>query len=692
MVAGMGLPPTGPEDDSARGPNFNLSVAMLLLRPFRRPVLVLHLTAVLFVPLRAANWPAIDPADLTLTASAIDPDAVAEVLRHETTIDDSFSNGTDRGVYRRIKTFNRAGVEKYSVIDIPFVRGRSRVRGIEARTIKPDGTTVELNPKDVYEREIVRINQTRVRVKSFAPPGLEPGAIVEYRYRLEDNEWNFFYPLTFNDEVPTRSSLFKFRPFAGLSGLRLQSVYMNTATRDLKQGAQGYYEFAQTDIPALPEEPFQPPQSTVASSILIYYTFDSGEPPDKYWKKQSRDLFDATRRETKAAKELTERAQRLVAGAATDDEKLQRLHDYCRTAIVNRSRRDLTFTEDERKKFKSNDSAVKTLRAGYGTRSEINTLFVALARAVGFDARLALGNDRSYFPANRQLSVPFIFTDRLGAVQRDGKWQFFDPGAAFLPAGMVAWRNADTLALIADEKAERMEMVTGARAEQSLRHRTARLTVADDGALEGEMTWRLTGHFEAGEKVEFSGSTNKEIIDRLRGQLEPMLRGAELSDVKVTNADRTVEAMEISFRVRVPGFAERTGSRLFVQPSVFRRNARPIFASPERKTAVVFHYRASEFDDVEITLPNGFVIESGHSPAGLDLGRAGNYAVTVHWDPRRRMLRYERAMTLNAIGFVPQHYAVLRDAFDTIQDRDDYTLTFRLEEPAAAEATGAPAS
>lgn len=639
------------------------------------------------LPLPGANWPALNPAELAATAPTLDPEAAAEILSYEARIDDTSRTETDWEVYQRVKVFTRAGVERYSVIDVPFVRGESWVRSIEARTIKPDGTIVTLNPKDIYEREVIRSSTVRVRVKSFAPPGLEPGAIVEYRCRTADSRSMPFFALAFNRDVPVHRSVYRFRPWGEFT-LKLQAVFMNTASRKLTADSSGYYVFEETNVPASPDEPFQPPRSTIASTVLLYYTYDSVTTPEKYWKERSRWLFRLTKEEARASKEITQRAQQLTAGAASDDEKLQRLHNFCRTTITNRERRERVSDEPEGK-IVSNESATKTLRTGRGTQADINTLFVALAGALGFDARLALANDRSYFPARRDLATPFIFTDRVGAVKRGEQWQLFDPGAAYLPPGVPDWRNADTHVLIADGAQERVVAVPGSPAEFSWRHRSARLEIREDGDLEGEVTMRYGGHYETAEKNDLERATAAEIATRLRSSLENTLKGVEVSDVKVRNGERSIEPLEISCRVHVPGFAERTGTRLFVQPSVFRRNAAPLFPQPVRRAAVLFPFRTSERDTVEIIVPEGFALEAGHSPGDLSLGQVGHYGVTIAWERSTRRLHYERTFTLHVIGFLPDRYDALRQVFDEIQNRDNHTLTFRNVAEGVANAPAA---
>ena len=67
------------------------------------------------------------------------PGAAAVILWREVTTDDVKGMSTE---YQRIKVFTDEG-KKYADIEIPYVEHFSKVEDIQARTIRPDGTTVD---------------------------------------------------------------------------------------------------------------------------------------------------------------------------------------------------------------------------------------------------------------------------------------------------------------------------------------------------------------------------------------------------------------------------------------------------------------------------------------------------------------------------------------------------------------------
>ena len=110
--------------------------------------------------------------------------------------------------YIRIKIFTEKGREDNSKIDIPFgkISGSGvdiRIRDISARTIKADGSIIELNNKDIFERDVVKANRVKLKAKSFAMPGIEVGSIIEYRWKeIRGDTLSFYDRLQFAREIP----------------------------------------------------------------------------------------------------------------------------------------------------------------------------------------------------------------------------------------------------------------------------------------------------------------------------------------------------------------------------------------------------------------------------------------------------------------------------------------------------------
>jgi hypothetical protein len=121
--------------------------------------------------------------------------------------------------------------------------------------IKPDGSTVLLDPKDVFEREIVKAGKIKVKTKSFAIPGIEPGVIVEYKYRETIKDaWGNGIRLVFQQDIPMQKIVFHVRPQKGFSLVpRFYNMAQTTFVEDPDE--KGFLVASLSNVPAYKVEP-----------------------------------------------------------------------------------------------------------------------------------------------------------------------------------------------------------------------------------------------------------------------------------------------------------------------------------------------------------------------------------------------------------------------------------------------------
>src|ERR1044071_6039418 len=170
------------------------------LRPGASGALALLLALLFFAAAPAhargdKDWKPVDPAEIALKQPLVEKDADAEVLLWEVKVADEAEGGDPRTVlkhYVRIKIYNERGRESQSQVYIFAAKlgGREiKISDIAGRTIKPDGSVVELKKEDIYERMAERRGDgLKLKAKSFAMPGVEPGSIIEYRWRAVRGE------------------------------------------------------------------------------------------------------------------------------------------------------------------------------------------------------------------------------------------------------------------------------------------------------------------------------------------------------------------------------------------------------------------------------------------------------------------------------------------------------------------------
>jgi hypothetical protein len=205
--------------------------------------------------------------------------------------------------------------------------------------------------------------------------------------------------------------------------------------------------------------------------------------------------------------------------------------------------------------------------------------------------------------------------------------------------------------------------------------------LSEDGTLEGDVKIEYTGHlgFDKKEYNDDDSPTQRE--DTLRDLVKSQMSTAEISDIKIENVTDPVKPFTYSYHVRVPGYAQRTGKRLFFQPGFFNHGEKALFPAASRKYDVYFHYPWAEQDKITFELPAGFEIDSGDAPAPIPPEMTNNIcAQKVKIFVGNRTLTYDRDFYFGGGGsilFPVERYPVLKQLFDAINKADEHTITLK---------------
>lgn len=658
-----------------------------LFSPFALVVCLLAVIVVAGATPAAAvfeDWKPVDPAELTLKTPTVEKDADAEGLFWEVRIDDSPDGDLIFNHYLRVKVFTDRGRESQSKIDLPFGNfyGREvKIKDIAARTIKPDGSIVELKKEDIFERTIVKVSGLRVKARSFAMPSVEPGCIIEYRWRETRGRSGAHYlRLQFQRDIPVRRVQYFIKPLEYV-GLGFNSITLHGQSAPWVKEKNGFFSTSMTNMPALVEEARMPPEDQVKTWMLVYYATNDKRPDaDKYWVQVGKEFYENNKSLIKPNDEIKKLATSLTAAAKTDEEKLQTLYEYCQSKIKNWNDDASGLTEEERDKLKTNNNPGETLKRGVGSGLDIDMLFAALATAAGFDARIPLSPNRGDLFFDKSLPNDYFIDPRNVAVNVGGTWRFFDPGTKHIPYGMLFWGEEGEQSLITDPKQPVWVETPMSAPEKSQIKRRAKLKLTDDGTLEGEVSVEYSGHFAIDRKEDVDEESETQRVDRVKTEIKELMSAADLSDIKIENVTDSAKPLIYTFHIRVPGYAQRTGKRIFIQPAFFQRGVNPLFATAGRKHPIYFSFPWSEDDHVQIELPPGYALDNADAPAPFGSGKISEYKPTLSVTSDGKTLVYKRTFFFgggNAVLFPLETYPAMKGYFDQLHKQDNHNIALK---------------
>ena len=664
---------------------------MTVFPRFISQMVVLCFGLVLPVVVFADDWRPLDPADVALKGPVVEKDADAEAIIWEVRVADNADGGSVRTVfshYVKIKVFTERGRESQSKIDIPFL-GNWTIRDIAARTIKPDGTISEIKKEDILERVIVKEGGRKIKAKSFAMKGVEPGAIIEYRWKeVRNDRLANYIRLDFQRDVPVQNVKYYLKPLSlpGFTyGMRAQTFQSHT-TPFVKE-KDGYYSTTMSYVPAFREEPRMPPEAAIRPWMLVYYSEDRNLSADQFWKTFGKEAYDRNKGRMKVSDEVKQAAVAAIGDATDPEQKVQRLFEFCRSKIKNVNDDASGFTSEERAKLKENKSPADTLKRGMGTGYDIDMLFAALALAAGFDARVVNLSDRSDIFFDRAFADDYFIQTFDIAVKIGDQWRFYDPASTYVPYGMLRWQEESQDALLTDPKEPVWIKTPLSAPDKSKLKRIAKLRLSEDGTIEGDVTVEYSGHLGVERKEWDDEESPAQREETLRESIKARMSTAELADIVIENVTDPLKPFTYKYKIKVPGYAQRTGKRIFLQPAFFQYGVRPLFTTSTRKHDVYFNYPWSEEDEVTVDLPEGFSLDSADAPTPFSSAPISEYKPSASVSKDGRTVIYRRMFYFGGGGnilFPVASYGQLKVYFDQLHKQDNHILTLKQDAATAA--------
>ncbi|HKV34531.1 MAG TPA: DUF3857 domain-containing protein [Pyrinomonadaceae bacterium] len=638
-------------------------------------VVILVLSSIGWATVNAAGeeWRPLEPDHLSLKAAVVEPNADAEAIFWDIRVDDGGQNDLVLSHYVRIKIFTERGRDKHSKIDIPYISG-VKIKDVAARTIKPDGSIVELLKDDIIEKTVVKVSGLKLRTKTFAFPGIEPGAIIEYKWKeVISNSSANNLRLQFQRDIPVQTITYHIKP-AGKMSVDVRAFNMDEPRFEKEKN--GFQVATVTNMPAFREEPLMPPEDNVRSWAMVkYYSILSlllGYPM------LASSVYSGFQPYMKVDKEIKAKAAEITAGATTEDEKLQKIFEFVRTSIKNTQDENSGFTDDQIEKLKENKKPSDTLKRGVGPGIDINLLFAALANAAGLEARVALLPDRGQRLFDRNVHIPGALRPSNIAVRSGTSWKFFDPGLPYITPDMLRWQEEGVDALIADERPI-WTRTPLSPPEKSKEKRTATLKLDENGTLEGDVTVEYTGHLAVERKRLNDEDSATQREENLKEMVKHRLSSAELTNIVIENATDPVKPFVYKYHVRIPEYAQRTGKRLFFQPGYFNKGVEPMFSAGTRRYPIYFHYPWSEEDAITIELPKGYTLDNADRPAPIGAG-ISKHEVRIGVTNDQRTLHYNRSFFFgqrDLLLFTVDKYELLKRLFDEVSKADNHMITLK---------------
>jgi hypothetical protein len=622
----------------------------------------------------AATWPPVPPDAWTQKARPDSGGRDAIILSEEGTAQDKGSSY--RFTFsRRLRIFTEDGRDA-GKLEIDYLKGRSKLIEVAARSIRPDGTATELSPDQVLTTTIVKSGGSEYSRATVIVPGIEPGCIVDYRYTLEGKYGGFWvWPWSFQNNYYTLESRYRWqaqdelysRPRWSYHKIA-ESMVDRACTPDCDKVKE--VVFVAHAVPGARNEVWVPPLLDAGAGVVTFYSAPSRSSID-FWSEWKHALDEVAERFGKDMGSFAKVVDDAKAKNPNPDDALDEVCRWLRTNVrstAELSWQDLQGAGKERSFWGKEASLAGLIKHGEGSPYEINLALATAAQRLGFESCVCLMKDRRDGAFDYDV-IGGLPTEPITAIRPKGSshWKFYQPASRFAIPENVPWYLRGGPGLVAGPG---MDLTVTVRPEDggaSEARWDLDLTLDGAGGLSGKMTGALRGEQARAHRAWLFTEDPARHADLLKDELSPKgMPELEFASVKLDGSPDS--AFVISGTARYPLVAAASGSvtTLPVEklaPWRFEGE----FENAQRTQPIFFRYPRHEVLTVDLHLPANATIEELPRPGSFE-NEVGSWQ--TRWSRIADGVRFERTVDV-LYGEIPaRRYTNVRSFFRGLNEAD----------------------
>jgi hypothetical protein len=407
--------------------------------------------------------------------------------------------------------------------------------------------------------------------------------------------------------------------------------------------------------------------------VLFSYTaFRSGE---EYWKVKGKSWSKHSDSFIGPNSELRDATQKVIAGATTDDQKLRKIYAAVMVLENTNYTRGRTTDEDKAAGLRKVNNVSDVLANKRGSGSEINSLFIGMARAAGLKAyRMMVTNRQNNLFTAAWLSFTQLNSD-IAIVSVDGKEQYFDPGARYCEYAQLAWPDTNSEGIRQSDNGVVFAQTLTQPYTANVVGRAANLHMDANGEINGGVVLSFKGAPALRWREVALKSDQEALQTSLRRFLEASFpKTLEVKFLSIKNVTDYEQPLIVEYSVKGT-MGTTTGKRIVLPLDPFEARVTAAFPNEKRENAVYFEYPQLRQDAVRIFLPKDLEVEAAPSSSSVPIKDMGLYKVDVAQAPGNITIR--RTYAFNSILVPKAEYADLRSFYSKMESSDQQSVVLK---------------
>jgi transglutaminase-like putative cysteine protease len=487
-------------------------------------------------------------------------------------------------------------------VHLPYNSAFEKIKILRARTIKKDGTVVNVKSEDI--REISPYSgyamYSSFKAKVMIMPAVEDDCIIDYEWQVSGKHtimpthfWSSWY---YQSPEPTMLSRFTLEvptkfPFKSVSYNTRIAPDVSTS----KDAKKKTYVWEGTNFGDIDPEPFMPSLAEICPWFELSSVNSWAEVALWYWKLVEPQM--------KRTPEIERAVAGLIKERRTDAEKAKAIYYWVEDKIRYVG---LEFGESAYEPHSASDVFVNR----YGDCKDQATLLITMLKAAGIKAYPALVPVGFRGPTSKRLPSPGMFNHAIAVAEIDGKLVWLDTTAEVCPFGDLPEPDRGSEVLVIKGTGGEFIRTPEYTAEENGASQNSKIELRTDGGIKASVYWTPRGSADLGARGTYKYAKPNKIKEGFEATVASISPDAKLGNFSVNDPAKKDEPMKISYDFAAGGWANRAGKFLVFRPSLYQSVlSQTPFSKAERKYDVCFYGTSSDVSETEIKLPDGCKVE-----------------------------------------------------------------------------------
>lgn len=417
------------------------------------------------------------------------------------------------------------------------------------------------------------------------------------------------------------------------------------------------YKFSAQNLNAINYEPQAPPFKDIAPSVTISpsdFCFDSSCGNMADWNSYSRWVSTLLKDRDILPADFTTKLLDLTKDAKTDREKTEILYKYLQDNFryVSIQLGIGGFQPIE---------AASTAKSKFGDCKGLTNLMKAMLNAVGIDSNyceIYMGNQKHFYKdfSNINQTNHVIL---LVPLKNDSIW--LECTSQKLPFGYIHRDIAGHDALVVTENGGKVCRLPSYTDQQNKQKSTLLINISEDGTASGDISIaeHLFGYDNYASTI--MSKDREKINEYINSNISmPKL---QLGQFNVSEEKSEMPFCMVGTTFNAPGFANKTGTRLFIPICPLKKSNYNIFSAAKRELDIDISYGFSESDSIIINIPDSYTSESLPKDVSINTD-FGTFSATCSMDGNK--ITYIQNIDIFSGRYYKSRYQEIKDFFSKI--------------------------